>query len=252
MMGKAERKAKRSQRKEKRSARKTKRKETRSKRKATKRGGQSYKDISTPVKQQLVKEHEAFVKKSKKTGVAVMGGVVLAGATAVTGGGIVPIILAGGLGTVGTSLLVKSPTTRQSIVTLPSKAMEYGEQIAGKIEDDPIVKEKIGSAPTIPALGYGLVGTALGITGKSLWDYFKTKTSNGNGGVLDKPLPSINGVLPIAPQTEALKEEKQPQEAPLSTIAPSVKQSVKININNSPHNTGLRINKKYINKVILK
>ena len=239
-MGKAERQTKRAERKTAR---------------AVKKGKDSVyvpmSSVSEPLQTYIKKQNVKELNKPLKTYGAVVGGVAIATATALTGAGIPMIIGAGLLGTTGTSIFLQSKSVRKAVVNLPARASEYGTAIAEKIEGSTKIQENIEKSKSLTGLGLALGGVGLGIIGTSAVGLIKDKAgelpvSTGNNGVIGT---SPIGSSVILPQTQSITAKKTSYKRRRRTKSPSVRQSVRINIINKPSNVGIKVNnKKYLNE----
>ena len=175
-------------------------------------------------------------------------------------------------GLIGYGVLKTSPSARQTVIDMPGKAIDLGEDIGMSIEDDEskhFGKDKVIDA----AKDVGMAGLLIGgiyYTAKELKEHFKKKkeekpiTPPGTPDfttspelppekapedqlIKEKPVGIDSEVM--TPETISLTPKKRKKRAPKKKT-PSVRQSVKININNRP--VGLRVtNKRYINNGLL-
>jgi len=191
-------------------------------------------------------------------------------------------IITGMAGIIGYGLLKESPIAREKVLdtakdlpNLPGKLVDIGEDIGGAIEGDkPFGKDEVIDAAKTAGLTAGAIAAAaaLALALKKAKDYrdrekplevapapapevapvltspvVPTVTVPEDQLIKEKPL-GIGGEV-MTPETVSITPKKRKRRAPKKKT-PSVRQSVRININNRP--VGLRVtNKRYINNGLL-
>ena len=141
---------------------------------------------------------------------------------------------------------------------------------AGKVSGEVITGERALTSETVAdvakglgvAVGLGAAGVAVGAVAKKIMTKKEEAALVGAPTmgleaaapqqlITEKPI-GVKGEAPITPLTTDITKEKRPYRARRATKAPSVKQSVKINIISRPIATGMRItNKRYLNQELL-
>lgn len=160
-------------------------------------------------------------------------------------------------GILGVGILKKSPTAREAAVGAargiqekPAEIFKFGEKIGefieGKAEKPSVVEglKKAGIVGGIAALAAG----AIVVAPKAI-----EKIKEFKGIPSDKETPiGIEGETPILPETTAITTPKKRYKRRRATKAPSVRQSVRVNVINRSTSTGIRItNKRYLNEKLL-
>lgn len=114
-------------------------------------------------------------------------------------------------------------------------ALEKGEGILTNLWDE------YGPSITDVAKKAGLTAGAAALAGAGLYSGYKIWGSTGNEGVVGS-----GETFPVLPGTQSISTPKRRYRARKAQKMPSVRQSVRININNSSRAVGTQINKKFI------
>lgn len=168
---------------------------------------------------------------------------------------ITTILTATTLGTV----LVKSPKVRKAgkkIVTgAPTLAVTGGKIIAETIET--------GKPPVSPKkaliTGGVLAGVVVGgLVVKKGVEKVRAKTleipptlSTSEEQLIPEKSIGIEGEIPVTPETTTITTGEKPYKEPTAKKRPSIRQSVRVNIDSRSKATGIKISKRYLNQEIL-
>ena len=219
---------------------------------------------------EVIKEHfeeQPVTTQMLETGLATVGyvGLLLGGATAggaaiakVIGKKAVSVAVKHPLGTLFGAGLLATEGGQKFVKKIPGKVFGAGEftgEVLEKIEEDEVLPTTGEILVGAGLLGAGLIGGALTI--RELEKWWEKKEGEKKE---DKGIPTLNGEIPeipeiplgkdespILPETVTVSPTRKRYKRRRATITPSMRQSVRVNIINSPRHT----NKTFINERLL-